>query len=340
MLAFIAGLDSAGSQKLQLSVNDRVGVFADMASTRGITSAQVDQLIIPVMELGFGTPYPGFNYERRFPGWPRPEHPERSAAQSKDERSAAQSKDEGPPLPAESIVDEALGAGACPWLDDYVAFSRAWSPRAFDGFHEACALWLLSTVAARRVVLHVGPPRYTNLYIALVAHSSQYTKSTAAAIAIDALRAAGLDWLLAPDDSTPQKFITDLTGEIPARFADLPPERQARVRARLALPAQRGWFYEEFGQHLEAMTREHGIQAEFRGLLKRFDDCKTRFEYATIARGSDILDQPYLALLACLTPADLRPLARRGALLWNDGYLARFAFAVPDDSVQGQAEFP
>ena len=37
------------------------------------------------------------------------------------------------------------------WLEEYVDLSRIWSPRAYDDFHEACGLWLLSTIAARRL---------------------------------------------------------------------------------------------------------------------------------------------------------------------------------------------
>ena len=109
------------------------------------------------------------------------------------------------------------------WLARYVAFSRTWSPRACDGFHVACALWLLSTIAARRVVLYMGKPYYTPLYIALVARSSLYSKTTTTAIALDTLAAAGLDWLLAPDNSTPRRFIRDLALRLPDNAAALPP---------------------------------------------------------------------------------------------------------------------
>ena len=79
---------------------------------------------------------------------------------------------EVPILPESAQLDPELGDGVANWLDEYVALSRLWSPRAYDDFHIACALWMLSTVAARRVVCHFGGSRYTNLYIALVARSS------------------------------------------------------------------------------------------------------------------------------------------------------------------------
>ena len=82
---------------------------------------------------------------------------------------------------------------------------------------------------------------------------------------------AGLRRLLAADDSTPQKFISDLTGRVPDDIDELQGERRDRALMRLAFPGQRGWFYEEFGQKLEAMNRDGGFMADFRGILRRFD---------------------------------------------------------------------
>ncbi len=221
------------------------------------------------------------------------------------------------------------GISPSPWLSAYVAFSRTWSPRAYDGFHVACGLWILSTVAARRVVLRLGKEYYTPLYIALVARSSLYSKSTTTAIALDTLAAAGLDWLLAPDNSTPRRFIRDLSLKLPVNYAALSPPQRDRAHKRLALTARRGWFYDEFGQQLANLSREQGSLADFRSLLRRLDDCKDSYEYAAFGHSSDVLRRPYLALLANLTPADMQRSSRRGSSLWNDGFWARFAFAVP-----------
>jgi hypothetical protein len=248
--------------------------------------------------------------------------------------------DHCPPLPAEAAIDEALAATASPWLDAYIHLSRTWSPRAAEPYHEACGVWVLGTVAARRVYVNLGERRWPSLYILLAGRSSLYAKTTTAKIALHTLRAARLDWLLAADDATPQKFIHDLTGRLPASYTDLTGELQARVRNRLARPAQRGWFYEEFGQHLAAMTREGGYMADFRGILRRFDDHVERHEYGTISRGDDVVLQPYLTLLGNVTPADLRPLAKRSAAMWNDGFWARFAFAVPTSDARKRDRFP
>ena len=201
------------------------------------------------------------------------------------------------------------GEAPAAWLDAYIAYSRAWSPRAPDSFHEACGLWLLSTVAARRVVTHLGSARYGNLYLALTARSSLYGKSTTARIALDVLHAAGLEHLLAPDDATPQAFIAALAARLPDDYASLSAAAQERARARLAWAGQRGWHYEEFGSKVAALMRENGFMADFRGLLRKLDDCPPAYEYVTVGRGATRIERPYLALLASLTPADLRPFA-------------------------------
>jgi hypothetical protein len=245
-----------------------------------------------------------------------------------------------PPLPSYARLPEDLGRDASPWLDRYIEFSREWSPRAFDGFHEACGLWVLATVAARRVMLPLGSKMYTPLSILLVARTSLWAKSTTARIAIETLTAAGLDWLLAADASSPQKFIQDLTPRLPSDFDKLPPRQQQRIRKRLAFAGQRGWFYEEFGQQVHSMNRSDGPMAEFRGIIRRFDDCYESYEYATIARGTDYVERPYIALLGNLTPADLRPFATRGAAMWNDGFWARFGFVAPYGVESGRGRFP
>lgn len=243
-------------------------------------------------------------------------------------------------LPESAELQEGLGGDASPWLDGYIAFSRKWSPRAFNGFHESCALWLLSTIAARRVVLHMGKPWFTNLYVANIARTSLFAKSVTSEIAVHTLSSAGLDWLLLPDYSTPQRFIFDLSTLVPENYDEYSSSEQERIRLRLALSGQRGWFYEEFGQHLEAMMRPCGYMSDFRGLLRRFDDCRPRYETATIGRGQTVVERPYLALLANMTPADMKPLAQRGAAMWADGFWARFAFVFPDRQERKRGKFP
>lgn len=199
---------------------------------------------------------------------------------------------EWPALPDSARLSEEDDAGASPWLDGYVTFSKRWSPNGYDGFHAAVGLWLLSTVAARRVCLRLGGFQYTPLTVALAARSSLFAKTTTADVGTATLAAADLAWLLASDSATPAKFINDLAGHVPEDLESLPPATQERLRRRLAFAGQRGWFYEEFGQHVAAMMRADGPMGDFRGLLRRLDDCKDWYESGTIARGSERVAVP------------------------------------------------
>jgi hypothetical protein len=248
---------------------------------------------------------------------------------------------ECPPLPPDAHLPPSTGRDACRWLDGYIAFSRKWSPRSFEGYHEACGLWLLSTIAARRVLIHFGRARYTNLYIILAGRTTMHAKSSATGIARDLLAASGLDYLLAADEATPQSFLRALAGaDLPPDFDDLTGDEQIKARMRLGFCGQRGWYAEEFGSWLASMVRTDGVMADFRGILRKLDDCPSDITRTTIARGREVVDRPYLAQIGNLTPADLKPLARKGAQLWGDGFLARFAFATPPHDEVLTARFP
>jgi hypothetical protein len=245
-------------------------------------------------------------------------------------------------LPETAAVDEDLAKGACLWLDEYIQTSRTWSPWAYEGFHEAVGLWVLSTVAARRIRVRFGPAGlYTSLYLALVARSSLYAKTTTVSLGMALLRQAGLDWLLADDDATPQAFVRSMTLQVPPDYDGLSPDEQVLIEQQLAFTAQRGWFFEEWGQHLEAMMRREGFMGAFRSMLRRLDDHPPVYAYNTISRGRDRLFKPYISLLANATPADLYPFARARSPLWRDGYIARIAFIAPGmDTLSTDARFP
>lgn len=232
-------------------------------------------------------------------------------------------------LPDGVLQPEAMAALGCPWLDAYIAYSRHWSPRSFDDFHEAVGVWVLSTVAARRVVVHFGKEQFTPLFIALAGRSTIHAKTTAAEIGIEVITEAGLGWLLADDASTPQKFVRDRTQRVPEDYKRLTGDDLKVAENKLKFAGQVGWWYDEFGMLLHAMARSGSSMSDFSGLLRRFDDCAPKYVYSTIGRPTDKIVAPYLALLASLTPADLRPLMRKGSAGWSDGFWARWAFVTP-----------
>jgi len=246
-----------------------------------------------------------------------------------------------PQLSKEAILPEDIGSDACPWLDEYVEFSRIWSPESFDGYHEACALAVLSIVAAGRVVFDLSGQRKTNLNILLIGRTSIHAKSTASNIAKDLLAEAGLDWLLAPDETTPQKLIADMSSnELPDNFSGMSEQEQRKAIWRTLTAGQRGWFVDEFGDKISAMMQPDGVMAGIKGLIRTLDGAPGKYEYATISRGRNLIMNPYLPILGNITIADLSPYAKRGNNLWGDGFFARFATPTPPINFLRFGRFP
>ena len=235
-----------------------------------------------------------------------------------------------PQLPKEALLPEDLGSDACPWLDEYVNFSRIWSPQSFDGYHEACGLSVLSTVAAGRVVFDLSGQRKTNLNILLVGRTSVHAKSTASNIAKELLSEAGLDWLLVPDDITPQKLISDMsTVDLPDNYKRLSKHDKQITEKRTITAGQRSWYVDEFGDKVSAMMQPNGTSCGIKGLIRTLDGSPKKYENRTIGRGGDLIKNPYLTIFGNITVADLVPYAKRGNTLWQDGFFARFALVTP-----------
>lgn len=239
-----------------------------------------------------------------------------------------------PELPESARIDPSLAQNGCRWLDEYERFSRLWSPRGWDDFHAGAGLWILSTIAARRIVLPFGGNRYTNLYIAFVAYTTLHAKSGTAKIAGHTLQAAGLGHLRTHGDSTPQAFIQNLAQSAIDINPDTPQQTIDELKERLLFAGQRGWLFDEFGGKISAMMREGSVMSEYRALLLRFDDSEPIYEYKTISRGTETVHNPYLSLLCNATPAYLQPFASRGAPLWQDGFWARFVMLCPPENTE------
>ena len=176
--------------------------------------------------------------------------------------------------------------------------------------------------------------------MALCARTTLFSKTTTARLGVQHLEQAGLGFLLADDDATPQAFLRSLTQYVQPDYDELDPEEQQRIQMQLAFTAQRGWFYDEWGQHLEAMMAKNGFMTDFRGIMRRLDDHKQRHVYRTISRGRDVLLKPYVSLLANVTLADVRPFVQAGKPLWRDGYIARMAFVTPESTASNDDPFP
>jgi len=236
-----------------------------------------------------------------------------------------------PPLPESARLPEDLGLGACPWLDDYIEFSKYWSPSGYKGFHASVGIWILSTVAARRVGIPLGSKiQYTPLYIALTARSGLYAKSETASVGVRTIKGSGLGYLLTGDNYTPQALIKSMTGIVPPNYAALEGHDRTLIELAVAYSGQRSWYVDEFGGFVEGMRKKNGYMAQFGDFLRTLDGCEEELSLSTIGRGEDRIVSPSLSMLMCMTPSDLRSSGQRGSELWNNGFWARVAFCGPD----------
>jgi len=245
-----------------------------------------------------------------------------------------------PDLPEEARLDPNLGLDGCPWLDEYIEFSRKWSPDSYDGYHESIGLWILSAVAGRRVPILFGKVRYTSLYILLIGRTTLQAKSSAVDIAKQVMLKAHVDFLLLPEDITPQRMIMEMSVKYYESSTGLSEEFRNNAKLMPAFGGQRGWYYDEFGANLQAMMRSDGPYADFSRLLRILDDTPSVYSRSTLIRGNEEIKKPYLALLGCLTPADLVQVAKVGGRLWRDGYLARMVLVIPPEGLFKDERFP
>ncbi|MEL7657910.1 MAG: DUF3987 domain-containing protein, partial [Bacillota bacterium] len=191
-----------------------------------------------------------------------------------------------------------------------------------------------------RSAVSSGKFRYGNLFIANIAQTGYYAKSTVSDIASEVIHKAGLDFLLAPDNSTPQKLLMDMSACQIKNYDQLDAISRQRAINKAIFKGQKGMYFREFGMQLSSMMKQQGPYSEFRGIIRIFDDTPSNYENATILRGNEEVHQPYLSILADLTPADLRPFARDGSALWGDGFLARFLLIAPPPDLETFGSFP
>jgi Protein of unknown function (DUF3987) len=235
------------------------------------------------------------------------------------------------PLPESARLPEGMGKGACQWLDRYIAFSKRMSPSGYEGFHEAVGLWLLSTIAARRIGLPLGSSvQYSMLYICLCARSGIFAKSETTSVGTKTLKQAGMGYLLMGNNHTPQSFIKTMTGVVPSNYAAVQGHDRAVIERSIAFSGQRSWFLDEFEQFISGMKKKSGHMHEFSGMMRELDRGEDEYTLTTIGRGEDKVHKPYLSLLANVTPSDLRTAAGKGAEEWGNGFWARVAVVGPN----------
>ncbi len=233
-----------------------------------------------------------------------------------------------PSLPDSVRLDPARGDGAGSWVDRYTRYGRAISPMTPNLFHEGAAIWLGAVTVARRLVLPMSfAPVYPNLFVAWVAPSTLFRKSTGMDLARRTAWSA-IRHLLTPQDTTPEALVSDLAGREPSHFEDIAAVHQELWRRRRDFAAQRGLMLDEFSGLLASAGRDYN--AGLLELYMRAFDCTEHFERITRGQGLVVVRDAYLSLLGASTPAALGP-HLSAPQLWANGWWPRFALLCPPD---------
>lgn len=232
-----------------------------------------------------------------------------------------------PPLPDSARLDPGLGIGAGAWIDVYTGYARAGSPMTPLSFHESAALALAATAIAGRLVLHMPfDDIRPNLFIAWVAPTTLYRKTTGMNIA------RKVAWnifshLLAPQDTTPEAFLSDLAGQQPANYATMTTDEQQAWAKERNFAAQRGWILDELSGLMNNAGKDYNA-----GLLEsmlRFYDCDPSYTRSLRGQGRISVKNSCLTLLGASTPQAMA-YHLNSETLWGNGWWPRFAILTPD----------
>lgn len=181
------------------------------------------------------------------------------------------------------------------WINTFSKLTDAYSE-----YHLSSILWLLSTIAERRVVINITPKeRLTNLWFLNVGISSISRKSTATSFAKDFVDIYNLANV--PDDFSPEGLIEGLERKPQACF-----------------------YRDEFGGFLKELNRHYKLGLE--ELFCKLFDCPEK--YTRKLRKEEInLENVYLTMLSNCTPESLASVEEFSL---DSGFLARFLFTFPE----------
>lgn len=248
-----------------------------------------------------------------------------------------------PPLPEAVLFPAGFSDKAWKTGKLFEDFSAQASPEGYKWFYETTFVSMLSMVAMRRIKIPFSTPDYTPLMALLAAEPATYKKTTTANVAALVMSAAGLPWLVQSSRYTPQKMIHDMAGAIPKDYAVRDELKQRRFKQRRAFAGQRALIIGEAGQFLKSMTQEAGSMAEYHPLLLEMDDCKPTYDSGTLSRDDETVENPYMTILGCMTPGNVRKLAKESGDLYGSGFWSRVVVVCPPedgmiDNAYGEGE--
>lgn len=235
-----------------------------------------------------------------------------------------------PALPKEADLTPdqiATAAEGRRWLDDYANWAKVGTLYVPDSFHEACALWLLATVATRRMRFNNGIDIYPNLYLMIVAPTTRFHKSTAFRQLNRLVQKANIEPLLLPIDATPEALFDELAGVKPINFEKLSEEDRQQWLIGRTVAAQRSILKDEASSILAAMRKDYNAGL-VELLLQGYDGDTGKQKKLLKSKGLTMIKDPCLSFLGATTP-----------IMWGkyigteeheNGFAARFAIITPD----------
>jgi len=233
-------------------------------------------------------------------------------------------------LPSEAIaVYQHLQSGTASWLSDYVEFAKSASPMTPAAFHQAAALFAVSTIIARRLCLKVSTEEiFPNLFILFLARSTLYSKTTGFKIVETLFREAGLNHHLLPQRMTPEAMVQELSLNLPNGLNLSDTESRLSWLRERAFASQRGWMIDEAHSLLDGMKRDFNVG--LMAMLLKMYDCPAHTVEQTVGRGRVTVKNGYLSFFGATTPASAAD-HLTNSLLWQNGIWARFAIITHDD---------
>ena len=140
---------------------------------------------------------------------------------------------------------------------------------------------------------------FPNLFVCWIAPTTLWHKTTGLNIA-RRIAHESFPWLLAPQDMTPEAFLSDLAGREPTNLATMSSEDQKLWQLERDFCAQRGLAMDEMSGLMASAGRDYNA-----GLLEafmRFYDCEPLNERSTRGQGRVVVRDAYLTMTGfCVT---------------------------------------
>ena len=233
-----------------------------------------------------------------------------------------------PELPAYVEINPADAMETGEYLDLYISYSSSISPMTPRIFHESAGLFLASVAIARRLRINMGyGDVFPNLFILWLAPTTLYRKTTALKVARSISRTCYAH-LMAPEDTTPEALIWDMSGQQPRNFDKYTIAEQEEWKAGRNFAGQHGWILDEMSGLLNGAGKDYN-QGLIESIL-HLNDCDEHFTRSTMGSGRVTVKNSYLSLLGASTPTAMFNHMTMPHL-WGNGWWPRFAILTPDE---------